>query len=54
MSIKTPFFDLPGRLQDTPKIACFPTLGAYFSRVDHLCPNPKVMDMDIDFFDHYH
>jgi hypothetical protein len=29
------FFDHPERLQDTPKIACFPTLGACFSRVDH-------------------
>jgi len=41
MSIKMPFFDLPERPQDTPTIACFPTLGAYFGRGDHLCPNPE-------------
>jgi hypothetical protein len=41
MSIKMPFFAPPERLQDAPKIACFTTLGAYFSRVDQLCPNPK-------------
>jgi len=35
MSIKIAFFDLPERPQDTPKIACFPTLGACFGRIDH-------------------
>jgi len=35
MSIKTPFFDPPERPQDTPKIAYFPTLGAYFGRFDY-------------------
>jgi hypothetical protein len=41
MSIKKPFFDQPEHPQDTPEIACFPTLDAYFGRVDPLCPNPK-------------
>jgi hypothetical protein len=32
---KNALFDPPGRQQDTPEIAYFPTLDAYFGRVDH-------------------